>query len=155
LRALVERAHELGLTMILDVVYNHFGSVYNYVPHYAPEWFAKDIMTPWGPAIDFRQPMVRQFYYENACWWLTQYDFDGLRVDAVHEIATEARDLFLGELATAARADKPDAALIIENIRNQMHWLIRRTPRRSARPSSTGTNIASQNTRRPWRASAN
>jgi malto-oligosyltrehalose trehalohydrolase len=132
LRALVDRAHQLGLTMILDVVYNHFGSVYNYIPHYAPEWFDTEIRTPWGPAVDFRQPMVRRFYYENACWWLTQYDFDGLRFDAVHEIATEARDLFLGELAAAARADKPGAALIIENVKNQMHWLIRNddeTPR--------------------------
>ena len=127
LRALVDRAHALGMTLILDVVYNHFGSVWNLIPSYAPEWFAEDIRTPWGPGVDFREPMVRQFYYENACWWLKEYDFDGLRLDAVHEIGTEARDLFLGELARHARADKPDAALILENIRNQMHWLTRDT----------------------------
>jgi malto-oligosyltrehalose trehalohydrolase len=125
LRALVDRAHDLGLTVILDVVYNHFGSVCNFIPQYAPEWFDPQIQTPWGPAVDVRQPMVRQFYYENACYWLREYDFDGLRFDAVHEIATEARDLFLGELARTARADKPDAMLIIENVKNQMHWLTR------------------------------
>ena len=125
LRALVERAHDLGLTLILDVVYNHFGSVWNFVPDYAPEWFDAEIRTPWGPAVNFREPMVRQFYYENACYWLSDYDFDGLRLDAVHEIATDARDLFLGELARTARADKPGASLILENVRNQMHWLTR------------------------------
>lgn len=125
LRALVERAHELGLGMILDVVYNHFGKFWNAIPDYAPEWFAADAETPWGPGIDFRQAAVRRFYCENAQWWLGEYDFDGLRFDSVHEMRTEARDLFLGELARACRAVKPDAALVIENVRNQMHWLTR------------------------------
>ncbi|MEP7240867.1 MAG: alpha-amylase family glycosyl hydrolase [Devosia sp.] len=125
LRALVDRAHDLGLCVLLDVVYNHFGEVANFIPLYAPEWFAGDITTPWGPAIDMRQPMVRRFYQENACWWLEEYDFDGLRFDAIHEIATEARDEFLGDLARACRAVKPEAKLIVENIRNQMHWLTR------------------------------
>jgi malto-oligosyltrehalose trehalohydrolase len=125
LRALVDRAHELGLCVVLDVVYNHFGEVANAIPGYAPEWFDNDIKTPWGPAIDFRQPLVRQFYYENACWWIEEYDVDGLRFDAIHEIATEARDQFLGELARAIRSVKPDAQLIIENVKNQMHWLTR------------------------------
>jgi malto-oligosyltrehalose trehalohydrolase len=125
LRALVDRAHDLGLCVIADVVYNHFGPVYNYVPRYAPEWLDADVRTPWGPAIDFRHAMVRQFYYEHASWWLQEYDFDGLRFDAIHEITTDARDLFLGELARACRAIKPEAKLVIENVRNQMHWLTR------------------------------
>ena len=125
LRALVDRAHDIGLCIILDVVYNHFGSVANFIPLYAPEWFDQEIKTPWGPAVDFRQPMVRQFYYENACWWLQEYDVDGLRFDAIHEMATEAKDQFLGELARACRAIKPDAKLVVENIKNQMHWLTR------------------------------
>ena len=126
LRALVDRAHELGLCVSADVVYNHFGSVDNFVPRYAPEWFDDKIDTPWGPAVNMREAAVRQFYYENACWWLAEYDFDGLRFDAIHEISTEARDQFLGELARAARAIKPDAKLIVENVKNQMHWLTRR-----------------------------
>ncbi len=125
LRALVDRAHDLGLCMVLDVVFNHFGDVQNTLPLYAPGWFDDDIKTPWGPAIDFRKAEIRQFYRENACWWLSEYDFDGLRFDAVHEIATEASDLFLGELARACRAVKPDAKLVIENVKNQMHWLTR------------------------------
>ena len=125
LRALVDRAHELGLCIILDVVYNHFGEVDNFVRDYAPEWFAEDVETPWGPGIDFNNPVVRQFYYENACMWLTEYDLDGLRFDAVHEMKTDSADLFLGELARAARAEKQHAKLIIENTLNIASWLTR------------------------------
>ena len=125
LRALVDRAHDIGLCIVLDVVYNHFGEACNFIPQYAPEWFDDQIETPWGPAINFRHAAVRQFYYENAQWWLEEYDVDGLRFDAIHEIATEAKDQFLGELARAARQAKPGAKLIIENVKNQMHWLTR------------------------------
>ena len=118
LRALVDRAHELGLCLILDVVYNHFGEEHNFIKDYAPEWFDEEVETPWGPGIDFTQPVVRKFYYENACMWLTEFDFDGLRFDSVHEMKTEARELFLNELAAAARKEKPGAKLIIENMEN-------------------------------------
>jgi maltooligosyltrehalose trehalohydrolase len=125
LRALVDRAHELGLCMILDVVYNHFGETDNFIQHYAPEWFDPEVKTPWGPGINFNQPMVRQFYYENACMWLREYDFDGLRFDSVHEMKTDGRDVFLGELADIASAAKPGAKLIIENMENSFRWLER------------------------------
>jgi maltooligosyltrehalose trehalohydrolase len=125
LRDLVARAHELGLIMVLDVVYNHFGSVDNCARDYAPEWFDESIETPWGPGIDFSQQMVRKFYYENAVMWLTEYGFDGLRFDAIHEIKTDAREQFLGELAQAARTAKPDARLIVENVENSTRWLNR------------------------------
>jgi malto-oligosyltrehalose trehalohydrolase len=125
LRALVDRAHELGLCAILDVVYNHFGETDNFLPRYAPEWFDTSLSTPWGPGIDFTQPMVRQFYYENACMWVGEYDFDGLRFDSVHEIKTEERDRFLGDLAKTARLAKRHAKLVIENMRNTATWLDR------------------------------
>jgi maltooligosyltrehalose trehalohydrolase len=96
LRDLIARAHELGLSMVLDVVYNHFGSVDNFAADYLPEWFDTQIETPWGPGIDFNKEMVRKFYYENAVMWLTEYGFDGLRFDAVHEIKSDLRDKFLG-----------------------------------------------------------
>lgn len=125
LRALVDRAHELGLCMILDVVYNHFGEVDNFVERYAPEWFDQSIETPWGAGINFDEPMVRQFYYENARMWLSEYDFDGLRFDAIHEIKSKAKDRFLGELAHVAKKLKTEPKLIIENVRNSFHWLER------------------------------
>src|SRR5215217_1425037 len=117
-RSLVDRAHALGLCVILDVVYNHFGEEDNFLKQFAPEWFDPEVKTPWGPGIDFEQPMVRQFYYENACMWLNEFDLDGLRFDSVHEMKTEARQLFLEELAAHARNDKPSAKLIVENMKN-------------------------------------
>jgi malto-oligosyltrehalose trehalohydrolase len=71
--------------------------------------------------------MVRQFYYENAAMWLSEYDFDGLRFDSVHEIKTERRDEFLGDLAKVSRAAKNHAMLIIENVANIATWLDRTT----------------------------
>lgn len=125
LRALVDRAHELGLCIILDVVYNHFGEVDNFATHYVPEWFSPEVETPWGPGINFENPLVRQFYFENVCMWLSEYDLDGLRFDAIHEIKTNSARQFLFELATAARKDKPAAKLIVENVRNIADFLVR------------------------------
>jgi malto-oligosyltrehalose trehalohydrolase len=89
LKALVDTAHEHGLMIFLDVVYNHFGPDGNFLPIYAPSFFRDDIKTPWGPAIDFRHPQVRRFFAENALYWLMEYRFDGLRFDAVHAIADQ------------------------------------------------------------------
>ncbi|QQR38673.1 alpha-amylase family glycosyl hydrolase [Devosia rhizoryzae] len=125
LRALVDRAHALGICLVLDVVYNHFGEFDNLIEHYAPEWFDPDINTPWGPGIDFREEAVRQFYYENAMMWLSEFDFDGLRFDSVHEMKTECRDDFLTGLADACRSVKSHAKLIIENMDNSASWLER------------------------------
>jgi maltooligosyltrehalose trehalohydrolase len=124
-RSLVDRAHELGVCIVLDVVYNHFGSVHNFLRDYCPEWFDESIETPWGPGIDFNNETVRQFYYENAVWWLTEFDLDGLRFDAIHEIKSEDGDTFLGDLAKVCRANKPGCKLIIENVENHSYWLTR------------------------------
>ncbi len=100
LKALVDSAHGLGLMMFLDVVYNHFGPDGNYLSAYAPQFFRDDIATPWGAAIDFRRPEVRQYFTENALYWLHEYRFDGLRFDAVHAIS-EAD--WLDEMAAEVR----------------------------------------------------
>jgi maltooligosyltrehalose trehalohydrolase len=125
LRELIERAHQLGLSMVLDVVYNHFGSTHNFARDYVPEWFSPDVDTPWGPGINFDNPQVRQFYYENAAMWLGEYGFDGLRFDSVHEMKTGSRQTFLDELAATARSVKPRAILIIENMTNSFDLLKR------------------------------
>jgi maltooligosyltrehalose trehalohydrolase len=101
LKALVDAAHEHGLMIFLDVVYNHFGPDGNYLASYAPQVFRDDVKTPWGPAIDFRKPEVRSFFTENVLYWLMEYRFDGLRFDAVHAI-TEAD--WLDEMAAKVRA---------------------------------------------------
>jgi maltooligosyltrehalose trehalohydrolase len=86
LKALIDEAHLRGLMVFLDVVYNHFGPEGNYLGRYAPGFFT-DAQTPWGSAIDYRVPQVRAFAIENALYWLREYRFDGLRLDAVHTIA--------------------------------------------------------------------
>jgi maltooligosyltrehalose trehalohydrolase len=87
LRRLIDTAHGLGMQVFLDVVYNHFGPDGNYLSAYARDFFRDDLHTPWGPAIDFRRPQVRAFFAENALYWLREYRFDGLRLDAVHAIS--------------------------------------------------------------------
>ncbi len=125
LRALVDRAHELGLCLIQDVVYNHFGEVDNFFEKYAPEWFDRSVKSPWGPGIDYTRETVRKFFYENACMWLGEFDFDGLRFDAIHEMKTECRGAFLSELSQTCRSVKKHAKLIVENMDNVASWLDR------------------------------
>ncbi|MDE2201821.1 MAG: malto-oligosyltrehalose trehalohydrolase [Burkholderiaceae bacterium] len=115
LKALIDTAHGLGIMVFLDVVYNHFGPDGNALHHYAQGFFRDDVHTPWGAAIDFRVPEVREFFIQNALMWLMEYRFDGLRLDAVHAI-TE-RD-WLGELAARVRlAAEPGrhVHLVLEN----------------------------------------
>lgn len=127
LKALVDEAHGLGLAVLLDVVYNHFGPEGNYLPSYAPGFFTEDFHTPWGAAIDFRQRPVRDFYVHNALYWLGEYRFDGLRLDAVHAIEDPSDPHILAEIARAARElgtrEGREVHLVLENERNQTRFL--------------------------------
>lgn len=123
LMALIDQAHGLGLMVLLDVVYNHFGPDGNYLHRYAGEFFREDRHTPWGAAIDFRRAEVRDFFIENALMWLSDYRFDGLRLDAVHAIDDPD---FLRALSGAVRqhcADGRHCWLVLENEFNQAHLL--------------------------------
>lgn len=86
LKALIDEAHGLGLMVIVDVVYNHFGPQGNYLPTYAKAFLNQQHHTPWGAGINFERPEVRNFFIENALMWLLDYRIDGLRLDAVHAI---------------------------------------------------------------------
>jgi maltooligosyltrehalose trehalohydrolase len=101
LKALVDAAHDHGLMIFLDVVYNHFGPDGNYLSLYAPQFFREDRHTPWGAAIDFRRPEVRRFFTDNVLYWLMEYRFDGLRFDAVHAILDQD---WVDEMAATVRA---------------------------------------------------
>ncbi|MFW7340983.1 malto-oligosyltrehalose trehalohydrolase [Pollutimonas sp. H1-120] len=115
LRLLIDTAHCMGIQVFLDVVYNHFGPEGNYLPSYAPEFFRQDRVTPWGPAIDFGRSQVRSFFAENALYWLREYRFDGLRLDAVHAISDPD---WLPEMASFVRSHldpERHVHLILEN----------------------------------------
>ncbi len=117
LRELVDRAHELGLMVLLDVVYNHFGPDGNYLGAYASAFFDAEKDTPWGGAVAVSREPVRRFFIDNALMWLTDYHFDGLRFDAVHAIDDDA---FLDAMATELRERLPGRHLhlVLENEHN-------------------------------------
>jgi maltooligosyltrehalose trehalohydrolase len=131
LKEFVQSAHRRGLMVLLDVVYNHFGPEGNYLGCYAPQFFTDRHHTPWGDAINFDGPenrAVRDFFIQNALYWLTEYHFDGLRLDAVHAIIDDSTPDILTELADAVRSSvKHDCLihLILENDRNQACYLQR------------------------------
>jgi maltooligosyltrehalose trehalohydrolase len=100
LKTLIDEAHLRGLMVFLDVVYNHFGPEGNYLGRYAPGFFT-EAQTAWGSAIDYRVPEVRAFAIENALYWLREYRFDGLRLDAVHAIAELGEISMLHDLSNA------------------------------------------------------
>ncbi|HET6620850.1 MAG TPA: malto-oligosyltrehalose trehalohydrolase [Dongiaceae bacterium] len=128
LKALIDAAHERGLMMFLDVVYNHFGPDGNYLARYAPQYFTDRHRTPWGAAIDFSQPVVREFFIHNALYWLEEFRFDGLRLDAVHAIRDDSPTHILTELAQRVRAGcgaDRHVHLVLENDANQVQFLQR------------------------------
>ena len=109
LRALVDAAHEAGLMVFLDVVYNHFGPEGNPLGRLAPEFFHPERSTPWGIAIAYETPAVRRFFIDNALYWLDEFRFDGLRFDAAdHVVDADSEEEILAEMAREVRARFPD-----------------------------------------------
>jgi malto-oligosyltrehalose trehalohydrolase len=130
LKRLVEACHVRGLAIFLDVVYNHFGPEGNYLPSIAPEFFTERNHTPWGAALDFSsrhsQP-VREFFIHNALYWLEEFHFDGLRLDAVHAIIDDSLPDIIDEIASSVRQriTGRKVHLVLENDRNDAHRLAR------------------------------
>ncbi len=106
LRRLVDAAHARGLSVFLDVVYNHLGPEGNYLGEYGP-YFTDRYTTPWGSAINFDGPDsggVRRHVVDNAPYWIREFHLDGLRLDAIHAIFDASPVHVLTEVAQAARA---------------------------------------------------
>ncbi len=126
LKTFIERAHALGMAVILDVVYNHFGPEGNYTGAYAP--YTKAAATPWGAAINFDGEYnhgVREFFLENTRYWLEEVGFDGFRMDAVSLIFDNMPVHILREFTDLARAigraHGREILMIAEHLRNNRH----------------------------------
>lgn len=129
LKHLVQMAHGLGLMVFMDVVYNHFGPEGNYLHAYAPQFFSKRHRTPWGDAINFDGPgsrVVREFFINNALYWLNEFHLDGLRFDAAHAIMDDSEPDILTQLAREVR-NRVEAGrkvhLVLENDNNAARYL--------------------------------
>ncbi len=132
LKNLIQAAHDKGLMVFLDVVYNHFGPEGNYLYVYAKDpFFTQQFHTPWGAAIRFsgrQSRIVRDFYIANALFWLEEYHFDGLRFDAVHCIFDRSDPDILEEIALAVHqgpGTDRHIHLILENDNNETRYLER------------------------------
>jgi maltooligosyltrehalose trehalohydrolase len=118
-RRFVDRAHSLGLGVILDVVYNHLGPDGNYLTKFAPQYFCEK-KTDWGAAINFDGEdcgPVREYCISNACYWIEEFHLDGLRLDATQDIHDSSKDHILRAMAREARkrAAPRDVIFIAEN----------------------------------------
>jgi len=137
LKELVDTAHGLELMMLLDVVYNHFGPEGNYLHAYCPQFFNPARQTPWGAAINFdgdQARTVRDFFVHNALYWVEEFHFDGLRMDAVHAIRDDSPVHIVREICQALHGGPGrtrNVHVVLENDDNRASFLERG---RDARP---------------------
>jgi maltooligosyltrehalose trehalohydrolase len=120
LRRFVDRAHAVGVGVILDVVYNHLGPDGNHLAAFAPEYFTDRYANEWGQALNFdgagAEP-VREFFIANAGYWIDEFHMDGLRVDATQQMFDGSARHVLADLVARARvaAGGRGILLIAEN----------------------------------------
>jgi maltooligosyltrehalose trehalohydrolase len=110
LRDFINHAHALGIAVILDVVYNHLGPDGNYLRAFAHHYFTHRYVTEWGDAINFDGPdseEVRKFFIANAGYWIDEYHFDGLRLDATQNIYDTSSPHILSQISQQVRKMAP------------------------------------------------
>ncbi len=115
-RRFVARAHALGIGVILDVVYNHFGPDGNYLSAFCADYVTDRYGIEWGDAINFdgeNAQGVREFYRANAAYWISEFHFDGFRLDATQDIHDASPTHILAEVGRAARAAAGAKSLLI------------------------------------------
>jgi maltooligosyltrehalose trehalohydrolase len=107
LRYFVNRAHAVGLAVILDVVYNHLGPDGNYLPEFSGDYFSKRHHSEWGESLNFdgeNSAPVRELFVSNAVYWISEFHFDGLRIDATQQIFDDSPRHILADITEAVRA---------------------------------------------------
>ena len=120
LRAFGNRAHSLGLGVILDVVYNHFGPDGNYLGVYSNSYLTREKENDWGDSINFDGPgsePVREFFITNGRYWIEEFHFDGFRFDALHAVRDQSNEYVIGAIGRVARkaAGSRSIILVAEN----------------------------------------
>ena len=118
LRHFVDEAHGLGLAVIMDAVYNHFGPAGNYLAAFSPDYFTKELKNAWGDGLNFRHPAVRRYVLDNARMWLCDFRFDGLRLDATHALVDPSQRHIIQELAELVHGLTPRKFVVAEDERN-------------------------------------
>jgi maltooligosyltrehalose trehalohydrolase len=116
MRRFVDRAHGLGLAVILDVVYNHLGPDGNYLPQFSPEYFTDRYHTDWGKPLNFdgeNAEPVREFVLSNVVHWIHEYHLDGLRLDATQNIYDESAEHILTAITRQARAVAGERRILV------------------------------------------
>lgn len=119
-KAFIDAAHGHGLSVVLDIVLNHFGPEGNYLPLLAPDFFHKERATPWGAGIAYDVDAARRYIVEAPLYWLQEYRLDGLRFDAIDQIEDTSEKHALIEIAERIRAEIADRPihLTTEDSRN-------------------------------------
>ena len=120
LRAFIDRAHSLGVAVILDVVYNHFGPDGNYFGVFSDDYLIREKQNEWGNAINFDGPNsgpVREFFITNGRYWVEEFHLDGFRFDATHAIRDRSGEYIIGAVGRVAReaAGARSIILVVEN----------------------------------------
>ncbi len=116
LKRFVDRAHALGLAVILDVVYNHLGPDGNYLGHFSPYYFSKRHRTEWGEPFNLdgeHNAGAREFLIGNACYWIREFHLDGFRLDATQSIFDASKTHLLAELTERPRRSAPRRIIFI------------------------------------------
>jgi maltooligosyltrehalose trehalohydrolase len=128
-RRFIDRAHALGVGVVLDVVYNHVGPDGNYLEVFSPEYFTDRYATEWGKAINFdgeSSSSVREFYLANAQYWIEEFHFDGLRLDATQALYDKSPDHILAAITRQVRrAARGRSTLVIAENEPQSTRLVR------------------------------
>ena len=128
-RGFIDEAHRSGIGVILDVVYNHIGPDGNVLPYFSPEYFTDRYTTDWGEAINYEDEHaapVREFFIANAGYWIEEFHFDGLRIDATQNIYDTSADHILAAIARRVReAGRGRATLLVAENEPQHTKLVR------------------------------
>jgi maltooligosyltrehalose trehalohydrolase len=130
-RCFIDRAHGLGMGVMLDVVYNHIGPDGNVLPHFSPEYFIDRHSTDWGEAINYEDAHagpVREYFLANAGYWIEEFHFDGLRIDATQNIYDSSADHILAAMARRVRQAARGRATLLVGENEPQHTQLVRPP---------------------------